>query len=95
MKEIHFEWDENKAKVNFGKHKISFEEAKTVFDDVFLLTFPVLTHSEAEQRYINIGLSSQGRILIVIHTERETNIRLISSRKAAKFEQRDYEEGNF
>jgi len=89
-----FEWDENKAEANLRKHKISFEEAKTVFDDLFLLTFPDPTHSDTEQRYINIGLSSRGQILIVIHTERETNIRLISCRKATKFEQREYEEGN-
>ena len=77
-----FEWDEEKAKENLKKHKVSFEEAKTVFGDPFLMTFPDPEHSESEQRYLNIGSSSKGRVLIVIHTERHRNIRIISCRKA-------------
>lgn len=87
-----FEWDERKANINLRKHKVSFEEAKTVFDDPFLLTFPDPKHSESEQRYINIGTSQKGRILIVIHTEQEENMRLISCRKATRNERRVYEE---
>ena len=88
-----FEWDESKARLNFNKHKVSFEEAKTVFDDPFLMTFPDPEHSNFEQRYINIGVSSKKRFLVVIHTEREENIRIISCRKATRSEQRFYEEG--
>jgi len=90
-----FEWHEEKAKENFRKHKINFEEAKTVFNDPFLMTFPDPEHSESEQRYLNIGSSSKGRVLVVIHTERETNIRIISCRKATTKERRVYEKGNF
>lgn len=93
--ELIFEWDEEKAKANLKRHKVSFEEAKTVFNDPFLLTFPDPEHSKGEQRYINIGVSSKGRVLIAIHTEREGNTRLISCRKATPSERRTYEEGDF
>ncbi|MFW0859909.1 MAG: BrnT family toxin [Dehalococcoidia bacterium] len=88
-----FEWDEEKAKENLRKHKVSFEEAKTVFGDPFLTTFPDPEHSNSEQRYINIGSSSKGRLLIAIHIERKVNIRIISCRKATTDERRAYEEG--
>lgn len=90
-----FEWDEEKSKVNIRKHKVSFEEAKTAFDDPFLMMFPDPDHSESEQRYINIGHSSKRRVLVVVHTERGANIRIISCRKATASERRDYEKGNF
>jgi len=80
--ELTFEWDEEKAEANLRKHKVGFEEAKTLFNDPFLLTFPDLGHSESEERYISIGTSAKGRALVVIHTEREDHIRLISCRKA-------------
>ncbi len=92
---LNFEWHEEKAKANLRKHRVSFEEAKTVFNDPFLITFPDAEHSERELRYINIGCSSKGRVLIVIHTEREAFIRIISCRKATPDERRTYEEGNF
>ncbi len=92
---LNFEWDENKANANLKKHKISFEEAKTIFNDPFLMTFPDPYHSSIEKRYINLGCSSKGRILIVIHTERGANIRLISCRKATPSERRVYEEKKF
>lgn len=92
---LSFEWHEKKDNENFRKHKIHFEEAKTVFNDPFLITFPDPEHSENEQRYLNIGRSSKGRVLIIIHTERKTNIRIISCRKATTNERRLYEEGNF
>lgn len=81
-----FEWDENKAKSNLEKHKIGFGEAKTVFNDPFLITFPDEVHSETEERFISIGTSSIRRILLVVHTEIETIeneilIRIISCRK--------------
>lgn len=90
-----FEWDEAKAKENLKEHKISFEEAKTVFGDPFLMMFPDPEHSDTEQRYLNIGSSSKGQVLVVIHTEREANIRIISCRKATPNERRAYEEGDF
>ncbi len=90
-----FEWDEVKAKTNFRKHKASFEEGKTIFNDPFLFTFPDDEHSINEERYINIGTSAKGRILVLIHTERKDKIRIISCRKAATAERRFYEEGNF
>jgi len=93
--ELTFEWDEEKAKANLGKHKVSFEKAKTVFDDPFLMTFPDPEHSNGEQRYLDIGSSSKRRILVVIHTEREANIRIISCRKATMSERRAYEQENF
>lgn len=93
--ELTFEWDEEKAKANLKKHKVSFEEAKTVFNDPFLWTFPDLEHSKLEERYINVGYSSRGRVLVVTHTERGGNIRIISCRQATASERRAYEQGNF
>jgi len=90
-----FEWDEVKAKANFKKHKVSFEEGKTIFNDPFLFTFPDSEHSENEKRYINIGISATGRVLILTHTERQDKIRIISCRKATTRERRFYEEGRF
>ncbi len=92
-----FEWDENKARLNLGNHKISFEEAKTVFNDPMLVTFLDENHSDCEERFISIGVSSSSRLLLVVHTEQESAedtilIRIISCRKAAKHERRAYEE---
>ena len=88
-----FEWDEEKAIQNFRNHKVDFNEAKTVFNDPFAITIFDPRHSFDEDRYIDIGRSSTGRILIVAYTERRSNIRIISSRKATKAERRIYEEG--
>lgn len=90
-----FEWDEDKAKANFKKHKVSFEEGKTIFNDPFLFTFPDDKHSVNEERFINIGLSAQGPILVLTHTERKSKIRIISCRKATPRERSFYEEGHF
>lgn len=88
-----FEWDESKARFNLRKHKISFDEAKTVFDDPYLLTFPDDNHSETENRFLNIGLSSRLHVLVVVHTERHRGvIRIISCRKATRSEKITYEE---
>jgi uncharacterized DUF497 family protein len=91
--ELTFEWDYEKAKGKLKKHGVSFEEGKTFYGDLFLWTFPDPERSEAEQRYINIGYSSRSRVLVVIHTEREGNIRIISCRKATTRERKAYEEG--
>jgi len=90
-----FEWHKEKAAANFKKHKVSFEEAKTVFDDPLSITIFDPDHSINEERYIDIGMSSNGQILIVTYTERHSNIRLISCRKATSFERKQYEQGNF
>jgi len=91
--ELTFEWDEVKARENLRKHKISFDEGKTIFNDPFLLTYPDVASSETEERYINIGLSVRDRVLILIHAERQGRIRLISCRKATARERRHYEAG--
>jgi len=90
-----FEWDEHKANLNLRKHKVSFEEATTVFDDPYLMTFSDEEHSDDEQRFIDIGNSAKERVLVVIHTEREEIIRIISGRKATMTERGVYETGNF
>ena len=92
---LSFEWDEIKAEVNFKKHKVSFEEGKTVFNDPFLYSFPDEEHSIVEQRYINIGISSKGRVLVLTHTERHDTIRIINCRKATARERVFYEKGCF
>ncbi len=90
--DLDFEWDEDKAVANFKKHKIGIEEAKTVFADPFSITIDDPTHSIEEQRFVDIGASADGKILVVSYTERERKIRLISCRKATKAERRIYEE---
>ena len=91
-----FEWDANKARSNLNMHKVGFEEAKTLFNDPFLLTFPDEHHSEHEERYTSVGRSASGRILLVVHTEHgrddSVTVRLISCRKATPSERRTYEE---
>jgi uncharacterized DUF497 family protein len=94
MTKIEFEWDEKKAQLNFEKHKVSFEESITVFNDPLLATMSDPDHSH-EQRYITIGQSVKGRILIISYTERQRRTRIISCRKATSREQKAYEEGIF
>ncbi len=89
-----FEWDDEKAKANFKKHRVGFDEATTVFTDPFSVTIPDPTHSADEQRYVDIGNSDKGRALVVVYTERGSNIRIISCRKATPSERMFYEEGN-
>ena len=90
---MNFEWDEEKARANLEKHGVSFEEAQTVFDDPLFVDFYDPEHSYEEHRYIILGESRQGRLLLVSYTERGGVIRLISSREATPAERRDYEEG--
>ena len=89
---MEFEWDEEKA-ANFVKHGVSFEEAKTVFDDPLYVDFYDPAHSTNEHRYIIIGESRQRRLLIVSHAERDDVVRLISAREVTGSEQETYEEG--
>jgi len=87
-----FEWDPQKAKTNLQKHQVDFEEAGTVFGDPRFITFLDDEHSQAEERYVTIGLSKQNRLLLVAHFERKDKIRLISARKATKNEEKFYQE---
>jgi uncharacterized DUF497 family protein len=86
-----FEWDRDKAEKNIRKHKVSFDEAVTVFYDPLSATFDDPDHSDDEQRFITIGYSSQGRLLVVSHTEREEIIRIISARSATAHERKRHE----
>jgi hypothetical protein len=86
-----FKWDERKARRNRQKHGISFDEATTIFKDPFSITILDPDHSDDETRFIDIGFSDQGRLLVVVYTERDDHIRIISSRVAHKAEQESYE----
>ncbi|MCC6220704.1 MAG: BrnT family toxin [Deltaproteobacteria bacterium] len=88
-----FEWDENKARFNVRKHGVSFELAATVFGDPFALTIYDKNNSQNEDRYVTIGLSVIGLVVVVCHTDRANKIRIISARKATSKEKRQYEEG--
>jgi uncharacterized DUF497 family protein len=90
---MNFEWDENKATSNLSKHGVSFEEAKTVFNDPLYVDFYDPDHSEREERYLIVGESEQGRLLIVSYTDRRDSIRLISARIVTPTEREAYEEG--
>jgi uncharacterized DUF497 family protein len=86
-----FEWNTDKAEKNDRKHGISFQEALTVFQDALSLTYPDMDHSADEDRYLIIGLSSFGNVLVISHTFRNDIIRIISARKATKKERYFYE----
>lgn len=92
MKELRFEWDPRKAEQNRRKHGVSFEEAESVFYDESAVEFYDDEHSEWEDRFLLLGLSSRSRLLIVCHCyrERDSIIRIISARKATKSEARHY-----
>jgi uncharacterized DUF497 family protein len=87
-----FEWDEHKALMNEHNHGVTFDEAATVFGDPDALTIFDEYHSINEERYITLGVSNRRRVLIVVYTEREPNIRLISARRATPAERRQYEQ---
>jgi uncharacterized protein len=90
---MQFEWNPDKASSNQEKHGVSFNEASTVFNDPLSITFPDTDHSYGEERYVIIGLSSVGRILVVPHTDRADYVRIISAREATRNERRFYEDG--
>ncbi|BBD69877.1 hypothetical protein NIES4072_27870 [Nostoc commune NIES-4072] len=91
---MEFEWNPDKAALNLEKHGISFPEAATVFNDPLSVTFPDPDHSIGESRYIIIGVSRFGQLLVVAHTDRGEKVRIISARKATRKEKRFYEERN-
>lgn len=92
-----FEWDPIKAEANIKKHKVSFEESTTVLRDPNALTIFDPDHGETEDRWLTIGISNNGKLLVVCHTYRQLDsntiaIRIVSSRKATKSESQQYGE---
>jgi uncharacterized DUF497 family protein len=94
VRELRFEWDERKATTNRRKHGVSFEEARTVFLDEDALQIPDPDHSQAEDRFVMLGVSARLRVLVVCHCYRQNDevIRIISARKADRDERRQYDE---
>ena len=92
MKELEFEWDKKKDKINIRKHGVSFDEARTVFYDENAIQFFDPDHSDDEDRFILLGMTFTLRVLIVCHCFRESEklIRIISARKAGHAEEREY-----
>jgi len=88
-----FEWDDQKAASNLQKHGVSFDEALSVFGDAIALTFSDTDHSDTEERSRTYGISNKDRLLVVVHTERRSGIRIISARKATRYEKGIYENG--
>ena len=89
---MRFEWDQTKAATNLAKHGASFEEAATVFSDPLSDTFDDPDHSAEEQRFLIIGTSERGRMLIVAHTDDGAVVRIISAREPTAGERKSYEE---
>jgi uncharacterized DUF497 family protein len=88
---VRFEWDPGKARQNLKKHGVYFDEAATVFYDPLSATFDDPDHSKGEQRLITVGVSSQGRLLVVAHTERGNAVRIINARPATARERKKHE----
>jgi uncharacterized protein len=88
-----FKWDPRKAAANLKKHWIDFHEAVTVLNDTLSTTFPDMGQSSVEPRFVTIGMSTRGRILVLVHTEESDTVRIISARRATRHERRFYEEG--
>ncbi len=85
-----FEWDARKAAANLRKHGVAFEEAQTIFGDPRSLTIYDAEHSETDDRFITLGLSFSGRLLVVVHQDLDEDIRIISARQATRKESRTY-----
>ena len=88
-----FEWDPHKAALNLRKHGVSFEEASAVFGDPLAGTIPDPMHSTREMRFVTIGMAPAQRLIVVVHTDRDDRIRIISARPATRAEQKKHEEG--
>jgi uncharacterized DUF497 family protein len=88
-----FEWDPEKARRNLQKHGVSFVEAVGAFMDPLSVTVPDPDHSYDDERFILLGLSQRSRLLVVVHTEDDDTVRLISAREANRHERRQYEQG--
>ncbi|MEI6089719.1 MAG: BrnT family toxin [bacterium] len=94
MTKLIFEWDSEKSKNNLHKHGVSFEEAMSVWNDEFAAFLHDPVHSVDEDRYIMIGYSNKNNLIFVSFTERKNKIRIISSRKATKYERKRHEENS-
>ena len=90
---LQFEWDSKKAQSNKKKHGITFEGASTIFGDPLSITIPDPAHSISEDRFITIGTSINNKLIVVVHTDRDDIIRIISARKATRDEKNQYEQG--
>jgi uncharacterized DUF497 family protein len=90
---MRFTWDPKKAAANLRKHGVAFEEASTVFRDTLSETGSDPDHSVGEHRFVTFGISQQGRLLVVAHTDESDTIRIISARQAMRQERKIYEEG--
>ena len=90
---MQFEWDEAKEAINIRKHGVDFDEAAETFYDALGLELSDKEHSDPEERFIRLGKSRRGRILVTVFTERGETIRIISSRRATRREVKSYEEG--
>jgi uncharacterized DUF497 family protein len=91
---VRYVGDPAKAKANIRKHRVSFEEAATVFLDPLAVTYPDPDHSDDEDREITIGHSARRRLLFVSHAQRGDQIRIISAREATRKERKQHEEGS-
>lgn len=92
---LDFDWNPRKAIVNRQRHRVSFEEAATVFNDLLGASFPDPDHSEEEDRFIAVGVSVRSRLLMVSYTERHDLIWIISARELTRHERRHYENTGF
>ncbi len=88
---MRFSWDPNKDRLNQRDHGITFQEATTLFGDSLAVTVSDPDHSIGEERFITIGQSSSGQLLVVCHIEQGDTIRIISARRATAHERKDYE----
>jgi uncharacterized DUF497 family protein len=88
-----FEWDPQKAVSNLRKHGVSFHEGASVLADPLSITYHDPDHSVSEQRFITVGISRAGQVLMVAHTDRGDRVRIISARRTTRQERRHYEEG--
>jgi uncharacterized DUF497 family protein len=91
---VKFEWDPRKGSGNARKHRVTFDEAMTVFADWNSVTIPDPEHSDDEERFIILGLSSRGRVLVVSPMDRGDNVRIINARRANARERREYGKQN-
>jgi uncharacterized DUF497 family protein len=92
---MEFEWDDAKAESNERKHGVTFSEAMSVFADFLSVTAYDPGHAADEDRFLTMGMSLAGRLVVVSHTDRADSIRIISARLATRRERKDYEDGNF
>jgi uncharacterized protein len=90
---VRFEWDPKKAAQNLQKHGVSFEDAAAVFGDPLAGTIPDPAHSTGEARFVTMGMTPAQRLIVIVHTDRDDRIRIISARSATRAEKKRHEEG--